>query len=255
MASAATTTTKGITGRNYYEQSSIILDVLTSAGIDRFLFFYLHLKDVARLARTSQRLNQSISLHWMLDREWLLQLKCPPLMLTKILEHEGLMHVSAWSNTAPQPAEGSTIWEALQPLFQSTPLKRCYGLSFQITLLPSSNTGNSLVSTNSEFQFRLQFSNQVLCHSNDITVFESGYYSATNFPQRPRALHCMCGSHCFGKNKNNIRKFHFVTGRYCEGGYYCHACLEQNGFVKLRKIQAGDPGAQAIWNGCAYKLA
>mmetsp|Transcript_32931 Transcript_32931/g.49720 ORF Transcript_32931/g.49720 Transcript_32931/m.49720 type:complete len:232 (-) Transcript_32931:2313-3008(-) len=228
-----------------------LLDVLAIAGIDRSICLYLPLKDVARLACSCQGLKKSVSLTWILDREWLLRLKCPPEFKTIILNHKGPMNVVAWSRTVRQPTLGSTVWEALKPLFTGTPMKRCYGLEFKITLLPSSNSCHSMTPPH-EFQCQLQFSNQVLCHVNDITIYESGYYSATNFSQRPDMLHCLCEFHCFGKE--TTRKFHFITGHYCEGGYYCNACLELNGFVKMRKIQTGDPGAMAIWNGQACKL-
>jgi len=212
-----------------------LIELLNIPGVDREILTYLPLRDVARLARTSQALRFG-PLDWMLDRELLIQLQCPNILRRKILDGKSLS-VRAWSRTVKAKAEGapasSSIWEALRPIVTNSPLKNCYGLEFRIEHPVEASCS-------------LHFSNEVLCHVKDVTVFETGYYTDTNYTVKPNQLNCLCEAKgcCF----NGERKFYYVKGPFLEGSYYCCQCLARNVFCKLRKIRQ-HPGSHVTWNG------
>ena len=214
-----------------------LIDVLTIPGVDHEILTNLHLIDVARLATTCQVLRFR-PLEWMLDREILLQLQCPDALRKKILDERSPLQVRSLSRIA-KPSMATSVWEALRPIMVDSPLKRCYGLELQIQH-PAADC-------------KLHFSNQVLSHSNDITVIESRYYTSTNFTEKPDGLECLCKAKgcCFGGTRPS--KYYYVNGRYQHGDYYCNGCLQNNVFVKLRKIRQ-DPSSSVVWNGKSYKL-
>lgn len=231
-----------------------LVDLLTIPGVDREILTFLHLRQVARLASTCKAL-QSGPLDWMLDRELLLQLKCPEALRNQILDaldstrHSKTVQVQASSRRVVQPAVAHSIWDALKPILVNAPLKQCYGL--RLTILHSSAGG---VDTPPPIEFELRFSNEVFCHIKDITIFETGYYSCTNYEEQPGDLECLCVSNdcCFGAEQQQC-KYYYVKGLYRVGDYYCKACLEHNCFVKLRKIRQ-HPGSYVVWNGTRTKL-
>jgi hypothetical protein len=214
-----------------------LVDVLSVPGVDREILDNLHLIDVARLATTCQALRIR-PLEWMLDREILMQLRCPKDLQKRILDERSSLEVQA-SSRAMKPPASTSIWEALRPIMIDSPLKHCYGLELRIQ--------------NPAVHCRLHFSNEVFCNMNDITIIESRYHTSTNFTSKPDGLECLCKSKgcCFGGS--NPTKYYYVKGRYKHGSYYCNACLTNNIFVKLRKIRQ-DPASSAVWNGTTINL-
>lgn len=224
---------------------------MTIPGVDREILTFLHLRQVARLATTCKAL-QSGPLDWMLDRELLLQLQCPEALRNQILhildtrKNKTSVQVKASSRRVVQPTVAHSIWEALKPILVNAPLKQCYGL--KLSILDSSNDNTTPI------ELELRFSNEVFCHIKDITIFETGYYSCTNYVEHPGDLECLCVSNdcCFGAHQQQ-RKYYYVKGMFKSGDYYCNACLEHNCFVKLRKIRQ-HPGSYVVWNGARTKL-
>lgn len=228
--------------------ATTLIDLLTIPGVDREILTCLPLRDVARLAQTSQALRFG-PLDWMLDRELLIQLQCPTALRLQILDTPSAapssgaertrkpLSVRAWSRTVKTKSEGvpasNSIWEALRPIVTNTPLKSCYGLELRIEHPVEASCS-------------LHFSNEVFCHVKDITIFETGYHSMTNYTVKPKKLSCLCLAKdcCF----EGERKYYWVKGKFLEGTYYCNQCLERNVFCKLRKIRR-HPGSHVIWNG------
>lgn len=209
-----------------------LVDVLLVPGVDREVLDYLHLIDVARLASTCQAL-RSRPLEWMLDREILIQLRCPKDLRKKILDERTPLQVQA-SSRVMKPQDSTTIWGALKLIMVDSPLKHCYGLELRIQ--------------NPAVHCRLNFSNEAFFNRYDITIIETRYHTSTNFTSKPDGLECLCKSKgcCFGGA--NPTRYYYVKGSYKHGSYYCNACLTKNIFVKLRKIQQ-HPGSRVVWNG------
>jgi hypothetical protein len=209
-----------------------LVDVLSIPGVDREVLDYLHLIDVARLATTCKALRIR-PLEWMLDREILIQLRCPKDLQKRILDERTPLQVQA-SSRAVKPQVSTSIWGALKLIMVDSPLKHCYGLELRIQ--------------SPAVHCQLNFSNEVFVTCTTSLLLNLGITPAPISHQNQMALNACANPRVAVSGGSSPTRYYYVKGRYKHGSYFCNACLTNNIFVKLRKIRQ-HPGSCAVWNG------